>query len=74
MKTNMGNVDRGVRAFLVAPVLIVLAFAVFGAGSVAGVIALLVAAVMLLTSAVGSCPLYSLIGVSTCPSAAPAPR
>ena len=65
MKVNMGNADRAVRALLVAPVLIVLAFAVFGAGSVPGVIALILAAVMLLTSAVGSCPLYSAIGIST---------
>lgn len=74
MKTNMGHVDRRVRAFLVAPVLIVLSLAVFGAGSVAGAIALVIAAVMLLTSAVGNCPLYRLIGVSTCSSAAPASR
>jgi hypothetical protein len=63
----MGNIDRAVRAFLVAPVLIILAVAVFGVGSVAGVIALIVAAVMLLTAAVGNCPLYSVLGVSTGP-------
>ncbi len=67
MKLNMGTADRAVRTFIVAPVLIVLALFVFGAGSIAGVIALVVAAVMLLTSAVGNCPLYSVLGVSTCP-------
>ncbi|MFN8113196.1 MAG: DUF2892 domain-containing protein [Solirubrobacterales bacterium] len=67
MKLNMGTADRAVRTFIVAPVLIVLALFVFGAGSIAGVIALVVAAVMLLTSAVGNCPLYSVLGVLTCP-------
>lgn len=66
MKRNMGNLDRRIRAFVVAPILVVLALAVFGAGSVAGVIALVLAAVMLATSAVGSCPLYAPLGLSTC--------
>jgi hypothetical protein len=66
MKRNMGTLDRRIRAFVVAPILIALALAVFGAGSVAGVIALVLAAVMLATSARGSCPLYLPLGLSTC--------
>ena len=57
MKKNMGTTDRLVRALLVAPVLLVIAFAV-GFGTVAGVIATVLAVVMLATAAVGFCPLY----------------
>lgn len=66
MKVNMGTTDRRIRAFVVAPILILLSLAVFGIGSVAGIIALILAAVMLATSAVGSCPLYLPLGVNTC--------
>lgn len=64
MSTNMGSVDRSVRAFVVAPVLVAVAFVV-GVGSVAGIVLLALAAVMLATSAVGFCPLYKLVGLDT---------
>ena len=57
MKQNMGTTDRLVRALLVAPVLLALAFLV-GFATLAGVIAAVLAAVMLGTAAVGFCPLY----------------
>ena len=57
MKKNMGTTDRLVRALLVAPVLLVIAFVV-GFATVAGVIATVLAVVMLATAAVGFCPLY----------------
>lgn len=66
MIRNMGSVDRGVRAFLVAPVAIVLAFIV-GAGTVAGVILFVLAAVMWATSAIGFCPNYVWLGITTYP-------
>ncbi|CAB4710756.1 MAG: DUF2892 domain-containing protein [Actinobacteria bacterium] len=62
---NMAGFDRLLRTFLVAPILIVLAFVV-GAGSVLGIIFFVLAAVMVATSLVSFCPLYRLIGVSTC--------
>lgn len=65
MKRNMGSVDRLVRAFVVAPVLIVLSVMVFDVGSVLGVVALVVAGVMLVTAAVGFCPAYTPFGLST---------
>lgn len=68
MKRNMGNIDRAVRAFVVAPVLVIVALAGFGAGTVGGVIALVLAAVMLATAAAGSCPLYAPFGINTCPT------
>lgn len=66
MIRNMGSFDRGVRAFVVAPVAIVLAFVV-GAGSVAGVILFVLAGIMAATSATGFCPNYVWLGITTYP-------
>jgi len=57
MKKNMGTTDRWLRALVAAPVLVVLALVV-GASSVLGIVALLLAAVMVATAVVGVCPLY----------------
>jgi len=64
MTRNMSTIDRGLRAFLVAPAAIVVAFVV-GAGSIAGIVLLVLAAVMLATSAVGFCPLYTLFHIDS---------
>ncbi|MDO8392377.1 MAG: DUF2892 domain-containing protein [Actinomycetota bacterium] len=64
MKINMGRTDRIIRAFVVAPLAIILAF-VIGAGSVGGIVLFVVAAVMLATSAIKSCPLYIPLGIDT---------
>ena len=64
MKINMGRTDRIIRSFVVAPLAIILA-CVVGAGSVGGIILFVVAAVMLATSAVKSCPLYLPLGIDT---------
>ncbi|HEY6016584.1 MAG TPA: DUF2892 domain-containing protein [Gaiellaceae bacterium] len=60
----MSTIDRGLRAFVVAPAAIVAAFAV-GAGSLAGVVLFALAGIMLATSAAGFCPLYTLFHVDT---------
>jgi hypothetical protein len=60
MPKNMSTLDRRLRTFLVAPLAIVIAFAI-GIGSVAGVVLLVVAAIMVATGAVGFCPLYALV-------------
>jgi hypothetical protein len=57
MKQNMGTTDRIIRAVVVAPALLVVAYLV-GFASVIGVIATLLAVVMLGTAVVGFCPLY----------------
>jgi Inner membrane protein YgaP-like, transmembrane domain len=67
MIRNVGTLDRVIRAFLVAPVAIVLAF-VLGPGSVAGIILFVVAGIMLASSATAFCPTYILLGISTLPS------
>lgn len=63
MKKNMGTVDRVVR-LLIAAVIAVLYFA----GQITGLAALILgvlAVVFVLTSAVGSCPLYYPLNLST---------
>ena len=52
--------------FLVAPALVVVGI-VIGPGGVLPVVLYALAAVMVGTSLVGSCPLYTLLGVKTCP-------
>ncbi len=64
MTKNMGLTDRRVRAFLVAPALLVVA-GVAGFGSVGGVVATVLAGVMLGTAAVGTCPVYAPFGLDT---------
>lgn len=64
MNKNTGNADRAVRV-VVAVVAVVAAF-LLGFGSVGGIILLVVAAVMLVTAAVGFCPLYRVFGINTC--------
>ena len=66
MNMNMGSADRKLRAFVVAPVLVVVGVLVGPAGWLAIVLYAL-AAVMLATATAGSCPLYTLFGLRTCP-------
>lgn len=65
MTRNMGSIDRLLRAFVVAPLLVLTAVLV-GTTTVGGIVALVGAVVMLGTAAAGSCPLYMLFGVDTC--------
>lgn len=64
---NVGGADRGVRA-IVGIVALVLAFTVLHVmdGGVPGLIAAGVGAIMLLTAALGMCPLYVPLRLSTC--------
>jgi hypothetical protein len=64
MTKNMINLDRGLRALVVAPAAVIAAVLV-GAGSIGGVVLFAFAAVMLATSAVGFCPLYMLLHINT---------
>ncbi|MGB2203378.1 MAG: YgaP family membrane protein [Pseudooceanicola atlanticus] len=68
MKTNMGKLDRGLR-IVVALILVWVAFGTsVAAAGVLHWLALIVAAIFVLTSVVGMCPLYSLVGLKTFPS------
>lgn len=63
MFTNESTLDRGLRA-AAGVVAAIVAFAV-GAGSAGGIILIVLAAVLIVTAAVGFCPLYRLIGIRT---------
>jgi hypothetical protein len=67
MKTNEGTVDRIIRA-VVGVAALLGAFAM-GSGSVAFILLLVVGAILLVTAAVGFCPLYRVFGINTCPVA-----
>lgn len=64
MKKNMGTTDKIIR--IVIAVLFAVLFFTKTVTGVAGIILLVLAAVFILTSLVGSCPLYLPFGISTC--------
>lgn len=64
MKKNMGSADKIFR-LIVAAVLVILYFTNTISGTI-GIIALVIAAVFVLTSVVSFCPLYTLLGINTC--------
>ncbi len=66
MKKNMGNTDRILR-LLLAAVVAVLYFTNIITGTL-GIVLLVLAGVFVLTSLISFCPLYTLIGLNTCPA------
>lgn len=66
MKKNMGKLDRVIR-LVIAAVLVGLIFADLVEGTLA-IILLVVAGVFTLTSFISFCPLYTLLGFSSCPT------
>ncbi|XOV90482.1 MAG: DUF2892 domain-containing protein [Pseudomonadota bacterium] len=64
MKKNVGSIDRGIRAL--AGLGLVAVFALGIATGVAGIAAVVVGVVLLGTAAIGWCPPYALLGISTC--------
>lgn len=64
MKTNMGTTDKIIRIF-VAIILAILIFSQVITGT-AAIITSILSGVFLLTSLIGFCPLYALIGINTC--------
>jgi hypothetical protein len=65
MKKNMGSADKIIRIIL-ALVLAILSYTGILSDTL-GIIALVLAAVFVLTSLVSFCPLYAIFGMSTCP-------
>lgn len=66
MKKNMGNTDRVVRI-----VLAIALTALYFTGTITGMIGtigLVLAGVFVATSLISFCPLYALVGLSTCPT------
>ena len=60
MRHNMNMFDRLLLTLLVAPAAVVIGILI-GPGSAGAIVLYVVAAIMLATSAVGYCPLYSLL-------------
>lgn len=63
MKKNMGNIDRSLRV-LIAAVLAILYFTETISGTF-GLVLLVVAVILLLTSILGICPMYYPLGMQT---------
>jgi len=64
MTRNMSNLDRGLRAFAVAPAAVIAGLFV-GAGSTGGILLLAFAVIMFATSAVGFCPIYRVLHIDS---------
>lgn len=64
MKKNMGSIDKIIR-LIIAAVIGVLFLTNIISGTL-GVILLALAGIFVLTSVISFCPLYTLLGVSTC--------
>jgi hypothetical protein len=64
MKTNVGTTDKAIRIFI-ALIMSVLYITGTVQGAL-GYLALAIGGIMILTAAVGTCPLYMLFGISTC--------
>jgi hypothetical protein len=66
MKKNMGTADRIIRIILAA----VVGFLYYN-GTITGtlgIVLLVLAGVFVLTSLISFCPLYTLVGLNTCPA------
>lgn len=66
MKKNMGSMDKTIR-ILIAAVVAGLYYGNVISGTL-GIVLLVLAGVFVLTSLVSFCPLYTLFGISTCPT------
>lgn len=65
MKPNMGSTDKILR-IVVAIIFIILYFTGNVEGTI-GIILLVLAGVFALTSLISFCPLYTILGINTCP-------
>ncbi len=65
MKKNMSTADRVIR-MIIAAIVATLYFTNILTGTL-GIVLMVLAGIFVLTSLIGFCPLYALIGLSTCP-------
>jgi hypothetical protein len=66
MSTNESTLDRIIRGVVGAIALVVAV--VVGVGSVGGILLVVVGGILVVTAAVGFCPLYRILGLSTAPA------
>jgi len=64
MKKNMGKVDKGIR-ILIALILLIAIYLELVA-TPWSIVLLVISAVLVLTSFISFCPMYTLFGISTC--------
>ena len=64
MKKNMGGIDKTIRILVAVAIAVLCAIGVIE--GVLGIVLLALAAVFVLTSIIGFCPLYSPLGIKTC--------
>ena len=63
MKSNMGKADRGIRVIIFIVALILLLTGIIG--GTLGYVIMTVATVLLVTSFINFCPLYTIFGINT---------
>jgi Protein of unknown function (DUF2892) len=64
MKSNMGTADRVIRV-IIAAIITTLYFTHFISGTL-GIVLMIVSGIFVLTSLISFCPLYRMMGFSTC--------
>lgn len=65
MKKNMGLADKVIR--IVIAVIFLLSYAMGWVKGTIGIVLLVISVVFILTSFISFCPLYTLLGINTCP-------
>lgn len=66
MDINMGNADRIIRTTLA--IIFIGLYATNTVTGTLGVVILVIAGIFIITSLVGFCPAYKLLGLNTCPN------
>ena len=64
MKKNMSNLDKGIRVVLAAVVALLYYFDIIQ--GILAYVLMAIAIILLVTSLINFCPLYRVLGVSTC--------
>ena len=64
MKKNMGMADRVIRVIIAA--LVVVLYLTNVLTGIWGIVLLMLAGVLVLTSLMGFCPIYTIFGINTC--------
>ena len=67
MKKNVGSIDRIIRLVVAFVIVGLLVSKTIVISSIVGIVLTIVAIIFGGTALVSSCPLYSLVGLSTCP-------
>lgn len=65
MKKNLGNIDRIIRI-----IILVIVGILYFTGTISGtlgIVLLVIGVVLGLTSIIGFCPIYALLGINSCP-------